>query len=63
MSEQVEFSISPEGEVIMKVHGVKGPECEAITRDLRENLGVVKQHTRTREFREQPARQGVRQGR
>ncbi len=47
---EIQFSIDEEGNVSLQVKGAEGGECEALTRDIEEALGVVSSRERTSEF-------------
>lgn len=47
---EIQFKIDDEGNVSVEVKGVSGPECERITREMEEALGIVSQRTRTSEY-------------
>jgi hypothetical protein len=47
---EIQFTIDDNGEVSIQVLGVKGAECERITREIELALGVVQQRTHTSEF-------------
>jgi hypothetical protein len=55
MAERVEIELvfTPEGEVRLETHGLKGQSCLAETEALERALGRVKQRTRTPEFYQQ----------
>ncbi len=44
---EIQFTIDDNGEVSIQVLGVKGAECEKLTREMEEALGIVttRQHT------------------
>lgn len=52
MAERVEIELvfTPEGEVRLETHGLKGQSCLAETEALEKALGRVKERTRTSEF-------------
>ncbi len=47
---EIQFKIDDEGNVSIEVKGVSGPECERITREIEEALGMVASRDRTSEF-------------
>ena len=47
---ELKISISPEGEVMIEVEGVKGKQCLAITEDLEKELGIVLNREKKSEF-------------
>ena len=47
---QIEFTIDEEGNVSILVKGVAGAECEKLTREIEEALGIVTERSRTSEF-------------
>ena len=52
---EIQFNIDDEGNVSIEVKGAPGSECEKITREIEEALGVVTSRERTSEFYVQPA--------
>ena len=48
--QEIEISISPRGEVQLKVLGANGSACLAMTKDLEEALGVVVYQEKTSEY-------------
>ncbi len=58
---ELEVLISPEGEVSITTHGLKGETCLAETKDVEKALGKVKAREKTREaFEKAGATVGVR---
>jgi len=51
--EEIEVIISPQGDVQIVTHGIKGPRCEDVVKFLEEALGKVKNRYRTSEYYEQ----------
>lgn len=47
---EIEVEISPEGEVRLETHGLKGEACLDETKALEARLGRVKARSRTGEF-------------
>ncbi|MFZ4576995.1 MAG: DUF2997 domain-containing protein [Myxococcota bacterium] len=47
---EIEFTIDDNGEVSIKVVGLKGPECERLTREIELALGVVSTRQHTSEY-------------
>ncbi len=47
---QIQFTIDDEGNVSIQVSGAPGGECEKLTREIEEALGVVSSRERTSEF-------------
>jgi len=47
---EIQFTIDDNGEVSIQVLGVKGPECERITREIELALGVVSSRQHTSEY-------------
>lgn len=47
---QIDFTIDEEGNVSIQVKGVAGAECEKLTREIEEALGVVSDRSRTSEY-------------
>lgn len=47
---EIQFSIDDEGNVSIEVKGVAGGDCERITREIEEALGIVTNRERTSEF-------------
>jgi len=54
VKQELEISITPEGEVKIEVKGVKGADCLEVTKDIEEALGVVKNREHTSEYYQQP---------
>jgi len=50
---EIELTFTPEGEVRLETHGLKGQSCLAETEALEKALGRVKQRTRTSEYYQQ----------
>jgi hypothetical protein len=53
---EIEFTISPQGEVTLETHGLKGEACLEETKGLELRLGDVRRRTRTGEYWQQAAR-------
>lgn len=53
--EYVEVSISEDGQIESEVHGVMGPECEALV-DWLEELGETIEHRRTPDYHRRQGR-------
>ncbi|HAN32080.1 MAG TPA: hypothetical protein DCQ06_10825 [Myxococcales bacterium] len=47
---EIQFTIDDEGNVSLQVKGVEGADCESLTRDIEEALGVVRSRERTSEY-------------
>jgi DUF2997 family protein len=47
---EIEVTLSPEGEVRLVTHGLKGQSCVAETEALEKALGAVTKRERTSEF-------------
>ena len=47
---EIQFNIDDEGNVSIEVKGVDGGDCERLTREIEEALGVVSSRQRTSEF-------------
>jgi uncharacterized protein YaiE (UPF0345 family) len=47
---EIQFTIDDNGEVSIQVLGVKGAECEKLTREMEEALGIVKVRQHTSEY-------------
>lgn len=47
---EIQFDIDDAGNVSIQVKGVPGGECEKITREIEEALGIVTSRERTSEF-------------
>lgn len=47
---EIQFTIDDNGEVSIQVLGVKGAECEKLTREMEEALGIVKARQHTSEY-------------
>jgi DUF2997 family protein len=50
LKQEIEITISPEGEVHLHVQGVTGPKCLEITKDFQEALGVIVKNEKTSEY-------------
>ena len=48
--QKMQITISPSGEVSIKVLCVPGPSCEAVSAGLEQALGTVKSNERTAEY-------------
>lgn len=57
VKQELEISITPEGEVKIEVKGVKGASCLDVTKDIEEALGVVKSRENTSEYYQQEQEQ------
>ena len=53
VKQELEISITPEGEVKIEVKGIKGSSCVDATKEIEEALGVVKDREHTSEFYQQ----------
>lgn len=47
---EIQFTIDADGNVSLQVLGVKGADCEKLTREIEEALGLVQSRERTSEF-------------
>lgn len=47
---EIQFTIDADGNVSLQVLGVKGADCEKLTREMEEALGLVQSRERTSEF-------------
>jgi hypothetical protein len=47
---EIQFKIDDDGNVSIEVKGATGSECERITREIEEALGIVQSRERTSEF-------------
>jgi hypothetical protein len=47
---EIQFTIDDNGDVSIQVLGVKGAECERLTREMEEALGIVKARQHTSEY-------------
>ena len=47
---QIDFTIDEEGNVSIEVKGVAGADCEKLTREIEEALGIVSERSRTSEY-------------
>lgn len=56
MSETIEVSISPTGEVEVKVTGCAGPSCADLTKAIEQALGTVTADRKTPDYYRQEAR-------
>ena len=57
----IQITISPDGEVQMKVKGAQGGSCRKLTEGLEKALGTPSKRTLTAEFYEQAQRQSATQ--
>lgn len=57
---KIEVTVSPKGEVTVKVNGVQGKSCQDLTRPLEQALGKTTGDSKTPEFYQQ-GNQQVRQ--
>lgn len=48
--EEIEITVAPDGEVSVRVKGVKGSRCLDLTRWLEDELGTVRSRERSSEF-------------
>ena len=62
---EIELTFTPEGEVRIETHGLKGKTCVNETEALERALGTVKEREKTSEYYQQPttAKGTTRQGR
>lgn len=60
VKQELEITITPDGEVKIEVKGVKGSSCVDLTKDIEEALGTVKARENTSEFYQQETQQGQR---
>lgn len=58
---EIQFTIDDNGEVSIQVLGVKGADCERLTREMEEALGIVQTRQHTSEYW-QTAETGVKLG-
>lgn len=56
--QEIEVTISPDGQISVHIHGVKGAKCEELTKGLEPLLGQVVERTRTDEYYETEEQQG-----
>lgn len=54
--EKILVQIADDGSVKLEVAGVKGKGCLVTTEELEEELGLVTQRVKKREYHERPAR-------
>lgn len=57
VKQELEISITPEGEVKIEVKGVKGSSCLDVTKEIEEALGVVTDREHTSEYYQQEQEQ------
>lgn len=50
---EITFTIDDNGEVSIQVSGVKGAECERLTREIEQALGMVQTRQHTSEYYQQ----------
>lgn len=48
--QELEISIDDDGNVTIKVVGVAGPDCLALTKEIEEALGIVVDRQRTSDY-------------
>lgn len=54
--EEIYIDISPDGNsVTVEGKGIKGPDCESLTKDIEQALGAVEKKRRTAEYNQRPA--------
>ncbi|MCL2326298.1 MAG: DUF2997 domain-containing protein [Proteobacteria bacterium] len=53
VKQEIEFSIHPDGSIEISVKGAKGAGCLALTQEIEEALGIVKNRTYTSEYYQQ----------
>ena len=53
VKQELQISITPEGEVKIEVKGVKGADCTEVTKEIEEALGVVTDRQYTGEYYQQ----------
>lgn len=51
---KIVLHVNPQGQVVLRTHGVKGPGCRQVARFLRDTLGEVLSEERTEEFYQRP---------
>ena len=56
-SQEMEITISPQGEVQIQVKGVKGGQCLDLTKGLEAGLGAVEERKLTSEYYEENEQQ------
>jgi hypothetical protein len=52
--QEMEIVIDNEGRITVKVNGVHGPGCLAMTKGIEEAVGIVEERNCTSEYYEQP---------
>lgn len=52
--EEIVIDIDAHGNVQVEGNGIKGPDCETVTRDIEKALGAVREKNRKREYHEVP---------
>ena len=50
--EELEITISPQGEVKVEIKGIKGPRCLEVIEFLKQKIGIVTQRRLTSEYYE-----------
>ncbi|MCU0596342.1 MAG: DUF2997 domain-containing protein [Desulfobacterota bacterium] len=50
MGEEIRVVIEKDGKLVLKVSGKGGPQCLTVTQAFEEEIGVVLERQRTREF-------------
>ena len=51
--QEMEITIDREGKILVKVNGVQGPACLALTRNLEDATGIVEERTHLPAYYEQ----------
>ena len=51
---EIQFTINDNGEVSIQVVGVKGADCEQLTREMEAALGIVQSRQHTSEYWQSP---------
>jgi hypothetical protein len=52
--EEITIDIDAEGNVKIEGHGIVGPDCETLTKEIEKALGTVEKRTKKREYHTRP---------
>lgn len=63
MPQELEIKVTKDGAVEIKVKGVSGPGCEALTKDIEDALGTVTSREKTGEYFQETEQTSIKVGR
>ncbi len=63
MPAELEITVTKDGDVKIRVKGVAGPACEALTKDIENAIGVVTEREKTGEFFQATEQETIKIGR